>query len=316
MLNKSAYAFKQRMEFVMNVKKSQIRWGYFFIAPAIIGFAVFYLGPMLFSLFSSFFSWNVVTPMQFIGFENYLEMFSDNLVWKSLRITMVYTLMTVPLVITVSFLLANLLNCKIRGTSLFRTVFYLPSIVPVVAVAAVWRYMYDPMYGLFNSILRLLNLPTTNWIYSQETILPSISIIAVWVAGNTVIIFLAGLQGISPQLYEAAEIDGAGIVRKFINITVPTMTPIIFYNVVIAIIGSFQSFALPYVLIDGAGGPNNSALFYPMLLYQTALKYNRMGYAASMSWFLFAIIALLTVVMFKTSDMWVFSNNEKIKNRK
>lgn len=270
----------------MKKNKSQMRWGYFFIAPAIIGFLVFYLGPMLFSLYSSFFDWNIITPMEPVQLGNYLEMFRDSLVWKSMRITLVYTLMTVPLVIVVSFLLANLLNCRVRGTSLFRTVFYLPSILPIVAVAAVWRYMYDPMYGLFNSVLRLLNLPTLNWIYSKEGILPSMTLIMVWAAGNTVVIFLAGLQGISRQLYESAVIDGAGVFRKFIHITVPLMSPIIFYNVVITVIGCMQNFALPYVLIDGTGGPDNAGLFYPMLLYQTALKYNRMGYASAMSWLL------------------------------
>lgn len=298
----------------MKNSKSKMRWGYFFIAPAIIGFLAFHFGPMLFSLFCSFFEWNIISPMKPVGLENYIGLFNDKLVWKAMRITLAYTLMTVPSIIVVSFLLANLLNCRVRGTSVFRTIFYLPSILPIVAVAAVWRYMYDPVYGLFNSVLRLFNLPTSSWIYSKETILPSMSLIQVWGAGNTVVIFLAGLQNISRELYESATIDGAGAFRRFLHITVPLMSPIIFYNLVINLIGCMQNFALPYVLIDGTGGPDNAGLFYAMLLYQTALRYNKMGYASAMSWILFAIVALLTLLMFKTSKMWVFS--ESIDDRK
>ena len=289
-----------------SAERKQLLWGYIFIGPAIIGFLCFSLGPILFSLFLSFFKWNVITPMEFVGAGNYTQLMGDSLVWQSLKVTGLYSLLAVPLTTVISFFTSALLNNRVKGISLFRTIFYIPSIVPAVAVAAVWRYIYDPMYGLFNSVLRLVGLPTSNWIYSKSGVVPSLAIIAVWAAGNTVVIYLAGLQGISRQLYEAADIDGAGPVSKFRHITVPIMSPIIFYNVVMSIISCMQNFTLPYIMSDTKGGPDNASLFYSMLLYRTAFKNSQMGYAAAMSWLLFLIIAILTVVIFKTSDRWVF----------
>ena len=288
-------------------EKSQIKWGYFFIGPAIIGLFCFNFGPMLFSMGISFTSWDVITPWKFIGLENYKNLFKDPLVLKSLQVTAYYTLLSVPLVTCIPLLIAMLLNTNVKGMSVFRTIFYIPSIVPVVASSAIWMYIYNPMYGLLNSIIRALGGSSHNCIFSPKEVIPSLAVMAVWSAGNTVVIYLAGLQGVSRQLYEAAELDGAGPVARFKNITVPMMTPIIFYNLVMAIIGSMQTFTQSYIMTDG--GPSNASLFYSLLVYRTAFKQSKMGYSAAMSWVLFVIIAALTGLVFKTSNKWVIYEN-------
>ncbi len=288
-------------------EKSQLRWGYFFIAPAIVGLVCFSFGPMLYSMAISFTEWDVITPMEFIGVENYKKLFHDPLVGQAIKVTLIYTLITVPLVTCIPLLIAILLNTKVRGISVFRAIFYVPSIVPVVASAAVWMYIYNPMHGLLNSILKGMGLHSQNFIFSAKGVLPSLAVMALWAAGNNVVIYLAGLQGVSRQLYEAAQIDGAGVLPKFFHITVPMMTPIVFYNFVMAIIGSMQTFTQAYIMTDG--GPNNASLFYSLLVYRTAFKQSKMGYSASMSWVLFLLIAALTAVVFKTQNKWVIYEN-------
>lgn len=288
-------------------EKTQLKWGYFFIAPAIIGLICFHFGPMLFSMWLSFTKWDVITPQELIGWKNYTNLFQDPLVIKSLQVTVYYSLLSVPLVTCVPLLIAMLLNTKVKGLSVFRTIFYIPSIVPAVASAAIWMYIYNPMYGLLNSIIKAFGGHSHNFIHSPKEVIPSLAVMAVWAAGNTVVIYLAGLQGVSRQLYEAAEIDGAGAFAKFKNITIPMMTPIIFYNFVMAIIGSMQTFTQSYIMTEG--GPANASLFYALLVYRTAFKQSQMGYSAAMSWILFIIIAILTAVVFKTSDKWVVYEN-------
>ena len=292
-------------------EKTQLKWGYFFIAPVIIGLLCFNFGPMLFSMWISFTRWDVITPQQYIGVENYINLFRDKMVTKALQVTIYYSLLSVPLVTCIPLLIAMLLNTKVKGLSVFRTIFYIPSIVPVVASSAIWMYIYNPMYGLLNSIIKAFGGRTHNFIFSPQfcpqEVIPSLAVMAVWAAGNTVVIYLAGLQGVSRQLYEAAEIDGAGAFARFRNITIPMMTPIIFYNFVMAIIGSMQTFTQSYIMTEG--GPSNASLFYSLLVYRTAFKQSQMGYSAAMSWILFIIIAALTAVVFKTSDKWVIYEN-------
>ena len=270
-------------------EKTQLKWGYFFIAPVIIGLLCFNFGPMLFSMWISFTRWDVITPQQYIGVENYINLFRDPLVIKALQVTFSYSLLSVPLVTCIPLLIAMLLNTKVKGLS------------------AIWMYIYNPMYGLLNSIIKAFGGRTHNFIFSPQEVIPSLAVMAVWAAGNTVVIYLAGLQGVSRQLYEAAEIDGAGAFARFRNITIPMMTPIIFYNFVMAIIGSMQTFTQSYIMTEG--GPSNASLFYSLLVYRTAFKQSQMGYSAAMSWILFIIIAALTAVVFKTSDKWVIYEN-------
>lgn len=288
-------------------EKRQLKWGYFFISPAIIGLLLFSFGPMLFSLYISTTSWDVITKPEFIGFQNFIRLFKDPTVRKSLSVTAYYTLLSVPLVTGIPLLVAMLLNSKVKGISIFRTVFYIPSIVPAVASAAIWMYIYNPKFGLLCNIFNALGLPHSDFIYSASGVIPSLAVMAVWMAGNTVVIYLAGLQGIPRQLYEAAQIDGASAFSRFKNITLPMMTPIIFYNLVMAVINSMQTFTQGYIMTDG--GPSNNSLFYSLLVYRTAFKESSMGYSAAMSWVLFIIVAVMTAIIFKTSNMWVFNEN-------
>lgn len=292
---------------IITKEKSQLKWGYLFISPAIIGLICFSFGPMLFSFGVSFTHWDVITPMKFIGFENYTAIFKDPMFWQSLKATLYYTVLAVPLITCIPLLIAILLNTKVKGISVFRAIFYIPSIVPVVASAAVWMYIYNPMYGLLNTILKTVGLPTCNFIFSEKGAVPSLAIMALWAAGNTVVIYLAGLQGVSGALYEAAEIDGAGAAAKFFHITVPMMTPIIFYNFIMAIINSMQIFTQSYIMTQG--GPANATYFYALMVYQSAFKQSRMGYSAAMSWILFAIIAVLTAIVFASQKKWVVYEN-------
>jgi multiple sugar transport system permease protein len=245
-----------------------------------------------------------VRAAEFIGIKNYADILHDPLVGLSLRVTIYYTALSVPLITVTAFLVAVLLNTGVKGISVFRTIFYIPSIVPVVASSAVWMYIFDPMFGLLNSIIRAVGLPPQSFIYSREGVIPGLAVMAVWGAGNTVVIYLAGLQGISRQLYEAADLDGANVFHRFFHITVPLMTPIIFFNMIMAMIGAMQTFTQAYIMTGG--GPNNASLFYSLLLYRTAFQLQRMGYASAMSWILFLITAVLTLVVFRTSDRWVF----------
>jgi multiple sugar transport system permease protein len=293
---------------VSAIVRSEFKWGYVFIAPCIAGLVLFAFGPMIFSIYISLCNWDVVTPSYFQGITNYINLTKDPLVPNAFRVTFYYTLLTVPLTTVVTFLLANLLNTGVKGMSVFRTIFYIPSIVPVVASSALWMNIFNPTSGLINSILRLLHLPLQQFIYSRQQVIPSLAIMAIWSGGSAVIIYLAGLQGISPTLYEAAEIDGASSFRRMIHITIPMMTPILFYNILMGIIGSLQTFAPAMVMTKG--GPANASNFYSLMIYRTAFNYNHMGYASAMSWVLFVIIAGLTFIVFRTSDKWVFYENK------
>jgi multiple sugar transport system permease protein len=286
------------------LEKGKTRWGYFFILPGIIGFLLFYLGPMLFSMFVSTKDWNIITPMVDTGLNNYKTAFADPLTWKSLVVTFYYTALTVPLITIFGFFIALLLNTKVKGISFFRTIFYLPSIIPIVATSAIWMFMYNPTYGLLNGILRSIGLPTMNFIYSKEGVIPSLAMMGVWSAGNAIVIYLAGLQGLSAQLYEAAKIDGAKSYQTFWRITVPLMTPIIFYNVIMTAIGCLQTFTQAFIMTNG--GPANSSMFLSLLIYRNAFKFQRMGYAAALSWILFVFVGLFTLLVFKSSRKWVY----------
>jgi multiple sugar transport system permease protein len=288
---------------------NKLLWGYLFILPSIIGLFLFYIGPMLFSMGVSLTRWDIITPAQWIGLGNYLQMLKDPLVSKALAVTLYYTALAVPLVTVTALLLALLLNAEIRGRSAFRTIFYLPSIVPLVANTALWMFLYNPMFGFFNTILGALHLPPQAWIYGARTVIPSFVLMGVWGSGTTVVIYLAGLQGLPRELYEAAEIDGARYPRRFFNITLPLMSPIIFYNLVLTTIGCLQTFAQAFIMTEG--GPNNASLFYMLLLYRTAFKNQRMGYASAMAWVLFAIIGALTLLVFRTSRAWVYYEGDK-----
>lgn len=274
-------------------------------APAILGFAVFTLAPMLASLFFSFTDWTIGGSFSFTGLANYKRMFAhDPLFYKSLTATLYYTLGSVPLILIVGFLAAMLLNQKARGKGVFRTIYYLPTLVPSVASAVLWIWIFNPDVGLLNSMLRDVGLHGSQWIYDSSTAVPSLILMSTWGFGNAAVIFLAGLQGVPRHLYEAVAIDGGGAWRKFRNVTLPMMTPTIFYNLVTGVIGTFQVFNQAFVMTQG--GPNNATEFYIYYLYQTAFTKSQMGYASALAWVLFAIVLVVTLALFRNARRWVY----------
>lgn len=280
-------------------------WGWLLAAPAIIGFIVFTLGPMLASLGFSLTDWNIGGSYSFIGLENYVTMLTeDKLFTKSLFVTTYYTLGSVPLVMAGAFLVALLLNQKVKGLSIFRTIFYLPVLVPSVANTMLWLWMFNPDFGLLNTILKSFGAPGQQWIYSESTSIPSLMLMSTWGLGNAAVIFLAGLQGVPTHLYEAVEVDGGGPLRKLWHVTIPLMTPTIFFNLVMALINTFQVFNEAYIMTEG--GPNNSTLFYVYYLFRTAFTDSKMGYACALAWGLFLIILFLSSLIFMTSKKWVY----------
>jgi multiple sugar transport system permease protein len=280
-------------------------WGYIFIAPWLIGFVVFAVGPIVASFFLSFTRYELITDPVWIGADNYVSLVSnDRLFWLSLYNTAYYTLFGVPLGIIVAFLLAMLLNRPLPGIGVYRTVFYLPVVSSGVAISLLWIWLLNPQFGLVNYLLRLIGLPGPGWLVDAAWAKPAFILMSVWSVGGTVVIFLAGLQGVPRTLYEAAALDGANAWRQFWHVTVPMMSPVIFFTLVIGIIGSFQVFTQAYVMTGG--GPQNATLFYVLYLFRQGFGLFRMGYAAAMAWILFLIILLLTLIQMTLARRWVY----------
>jgi multiple sugar transport system permease protein len=271
--------------------------GYTFIMPFILGFFIWFLGPTIYSAYLSTTEWNMISPAKFVGLENFREIFNDELLHTALRVTIVYTLISVPLGLLFGFALALLMNTKVRGIRAFRTIYYLPSIVPAVANAVLWAWIFNTEFGLLNVILRSMGIPKVAWLLDTRFALPAIIMMGLWGVGGGMVIYLAGLQGIPEVYYEAAEIDGAGRLGRLIHITIPLMSPVLFFNLIMGIIGSFQVFTAGYLLTDG--GPQNSTLFYVLYLYRVGFRYLEMGYAAALGWLLFFIILLMTLIVFR-----------------
>ncbi len=280
------------------------RWGVLMALPAILGFVIFTIGPMLASFFFSLTDWTIGASPNFVGADNYTRLVDDELFWKSLSVTTYYTLGSVPLILIVGFFLALLLNQRVRGLSFWRTIYYVPTLVPAIANAILWLWIFNPDFGLLNSVLRQGGLPTSQWIYSETAVIPSLVIMSTWGFGNAMVIFLAGLQGVPRHLYEAVSIDGGGTWARFRFVTLPMMTPTIFYNLVVGVIGTFQVFNQAYVMTQG--GPNNASLFYIFYLYRTAFTESEMGYASALAWALFMVIMVVTFLLFQNARRWVY----------
>lgn len=278
--------------------------GYLFIGPFILGVLFWVLYPALMAAWLTFQQWNLITPAKFVGFDNFVTMFEDPLFWQSLKVTSIYTIFSVPLGLIFSFLLALLINTKIRGIAFFRTVYYLPSIVPAVASAVLWAWIYNTDFGLINAILSYFGIAKVAWLQETAYALPAMILMSLWGIGQSMIIFLAGLQGIDDIYYEAAKIDGAGRWGQLIHITIPMMSSVIFFNLILGIINSFQIFTAGYLMTNG--GPQNATLFYVLHLYRVGFQYLKMGYAAALSWVLFFIILILTLIVFKTMGRKVY----------
>jgi multiple sugar transport system permease protein len=288
----------------LGLRRREATDAYIMITPWLLGLVLFTAGPMLASAVLSFMKWDLIVPYQWIGLKNFQTALADHLLAKSLGNTAFYTFIGVPLHLANALWLAILLNANIHGRALYRTWYYLPSIVPSVANAIVWIWILHPQFGLLNGFLRDLGLPGLNWLQDPNLAKPALIIMGLWGIGSTCIIFLAGLQNVPEALYEAASIDGAATLQRFRYITMPMLTPVLFFNLVMGIIGSFQVFTTAYIMTDG--GPRNATLFYVLYLYRNVWEYFKVGYASAMAWVLFVIIMAFTVVQLRLADRWVF----------
>jgi multiple sugar transport system permease protein len=273
------------------IKEERAFW--FFISPWLIGFICFVGGPMIASLFISFTSYNVTSAPKWIGLDNYSKLFNDELFYQSLQVTGYYVLLAVPFTIIVSLLLAVLLNLKVKGQPFFRTMFYAPTIISGVSIAYLWAWLLNPDFGVINSLIyQWAGIKGPGWFTSTTWVIPAFVLMRFTSLGGTIVIFLASLQSLPDELYESASIDGAGRVTRFLRITIPLVSPVILFNTIMAIIGSFQVFTEAYVITDG--GPQWGSYFYVLYLFETAFAQFRMGYASAQAWILFLIIVTFT----------------------
>ena len=293
------------ISFLKTNQQREALYGWLFALPAIIGLVVFDVGPMAASVLISFTEWNGVTPPQWVGLANYEEiLFRDELFMLSMRITTIFAFVSIPLNLVTGFLLALLLNQKIRGQSLMRTLYYLPSIVPLVAVAALWRWIFLKRFGLLDIGLAMMGIQAPDWLGDPNWVLPAFIVMGLWGVGGGMLINLAGLQAIPTDLYDAASIDGANALQRLLNVTIPMMTPLILFNLVMGIIGGLQVFVVAFVMTGG--GPSNASLFYMLHLYRNAFEYFRLGYGSSLALILFLYIIVLSTLVFRSSTAWVY----------
>jgi multiple sugar transport system permease protein len=286
-------------------RRIEAKWGLIFVAPALLGFLLLKAMPILFSLYIAMTDWSAVGAANFVGLDNFERMlFEDPLFWRSLQVTGYYSLLAVPASMLFAFCLAMLLNTRIPGLGIFRTIFYIPSIVPIIASSVIWLWMFNPDFGLFNSVLGTFGLPKLQYIFSEDTVVPSLVFMSIWGVGPMMIIFLAGLQEVPKELYEAADIDGGNAWHKLWHITIPMMTPTILFNLLISLVAAFQTFVQPFIMTNG--GPNNGSLFFVFWIYRKAFQDSQMGYASALAWALFIIISVLSFLIFRTSKRWVF----------
>jgi oligogalacturonide transport system permease protein len=283
--------------------KKQRYIGLLYISPWIIGFLVFQLYPFVSSFVYSFTDYSITNTPSFLGFKNYISMFkNDDLFYQSLGITIKYVFMSVPMKLAFALLVAMLLNIKLKFVNVFRTVYYLPSILGgSVAVAVLWKFLFMKE-GVVNKVLSVLHIPSVDWLGSPSVALFTIGLLTVWQFGSSMVLFLAGLKQIPAELYEAGTVDGASKIRMFFTITIPLLTPIIFFNLIMQMVNAFQDFTGPFVITGG--GPLNSTYLYAMKLYDEGFKFYKMGYASALSWILFLLILAFTALTFKSSQSW------------
>jgi multiple sugar transport system permease protein len=279
-----------------------------FVSPWLIGFLVFILGPFLGAVFLGLTKYDGYNPPDWVGLSNYQALLKDRLFWTSFRVTATYALASVPLHIALGLAIAVLLNQRVRGLSVWRTIYFLPAVVSGVAVAMLWLWIFNPEFGLLNAALRLFGIAGPAWINSRTWALPALVIMSLWGVGSTMVIYLAGLQGIPTEFYEAAAIDGAGALQRFTRITLPLLSPVIFFMLVNGVIGAFQVFTQAFIMTGG--GPGNATLFYVLYLYKMGFKELRFGYASALAWILFLVILVLTLLIFRSSRFWVYYESD------
>lgn len=283
--------------------------GYLFILPSILGFAVFVLYPILAAAYYALTDWSGVTDPVFVGFKNFRYLLTQSpAFWPSLKVTALYVLMIVPGSLILGLALALLLNRELPGMRLFRTIFYLPAVLPVVATLALWKFIYNPDYGLANQLLNFFGLPGSTWLGSYTMALPALVVIGLWGVGSTMVIFLAALQAVPKELYEAARIDGAGPLRLLTGITLPAISPILFLQLVMQIIAALQQFNAPKILTEGKPGFATNLFMYQ--IWKTGFQDQQLGLATAQVWVLFVLIIVMTLFTFRLSSMWVYAEND------
>jgi len=281
--------------------------------PWVIGIVLWVLVPFGGAAYLSFTDYDILRAAKFVGFANFHTMlFDDPLFWISLKVTTIYAFVSVPLQTTLGLFLAMLLNTQIKGLAWLRTIYYLPAVLSGVAVSFLWIWVFSAEWGILNYVLSLVGIRGPNWLTSQYWALPSLITMSLWGVGSGLVIYLAGLQGVPTELYEAAEVDGAGPWHKFARITIPMVSPVILFQLVMGIIGALQTFTQGYVMTEG--GPNNATLFFILYLWRNAFQYLKMGYASALAWAIFAYILVLTALVLRSSKAWVFYSGE-IKGR-
>jgi multiple sugar transport system permease protein len=286
--------------------------GYILLSPWLIGFFVFTMFPLLSSLFYSFTKFDLLSPPVWVGLKNYTAVFADDRFYQSMKVTFTYVLISVPLKLLFALGVALLFNTKHKGVAVYRAIYYLPSIVGgSIAVSVMWIQLFS-VNGAFNSLLAKIGIIVkSNWIGSPTTSLSMIIVLAIWQFGSPMLIFLAGLKQIPTSYYEAAQIDGANVFKQFSHITLPSLSPVIFFNLLMQVIGGFMAFTQCYIVSNGTGGPSDTTLFYALYIYMQGLKYYKMGYSCALAWIMVIIIGIITAVIFKTSYRWVFYENKE-----
>lgn len=302
------------------IARKEALWFYFFIAPWIIGYLLFTLGPILASAYLSFTRYNISSSPVFVGFDNYTGLYNDTIFWKSLKVSAYYTVLSVPLGIFLSLMLAVLLNQKVPALGVFRTLFYLPTVMPAVAATLLFVWLLNPQFGILNFFIRLLfgdngliplGLNGPRWLQDPDWVVPSFTLISLWGFGGSMLIYLSALQGVPTHLYEAATIDGAGRIKQFLNVTLPMISPVILFTLITGVIGSFQVFTQAWVVNGGTGAPAYSSMFYVLYLFVNAFRRYRMGTAAAQAWLLFIVILALTMLFLWASRRFVYYESDE-----
>jgi multiple sugar transport system permease protein len=296
------------------LRSRESRTGLLFVAPFIVGFVIFSALPMIASLVLSLTDFDPRAPdeIRFIGLDNYVRMASDPLLAESLWVTIRFGLIAVPLTLSLALGVAMLVNSRLlAGRNVFRTLFYMPMQIPIVAATLVWIGVLHATNGWLNIALGAIGIEGPNWLQSPTWAGPALALMGIWGIGNMMLIFLAGLQSVPTELYDAAKVDGAGRIASFRHITLPMISPVLFYNLIIALIGAFQYFTQAYVVSNGRGDPDRATLFFNLHLYREAFGFFDMGYASALAWLLFVIVLGLTVILFRTAGSWVFAGGER-----
>ncbi len=281
--------------------------GLLFASPWLIGLLVFWIYPTLASAYYSFTKFNAVQAPRWVGFANYIELFTQDINFKAAVFnTFYFAIVSIPLAVLLAFTLALMLNAKIKGQVVYRTIYFLPTLVPEVALAMVWIYLFTPGSGLVNVPFEWLGIYRLCWLTCPQMARPTLVLLALWIIGQQVILYLAGLQDVPQDLYDAADVDGASFFSRLRHVTIPMLTPVIFFHVITSVIGALQFFAIPFIMTGGTGFPANSTLFYSIYMYKQAFQYFQMGYASALAWLLFLTTLVVTLVIFRSARLWVF----------